>query len=116
MAGQRQSGVRHASADLFEQRLTIVTPTARTPDSLVDRAQQFWQSLGCRTLRMAPDQHDQAIARVSHLPHLIAAALSGATDPSLLPLVGSGWCDTTRVAAGSVELWQQIIAENQQPY
>lgn len=115
MAGSQLSGVRFASADLFEDRLTIVTPTPQTPVELSRRTEQFWQSLGCRTVQMSPERHDQAMAGISHLPHLIAAALAAQTDDSLLPLAGPGWADTTRVAAGDVELWRQIIVENQQP-
>lgn len=63
---------------------------------------------------MPPDDHDAALAATSHLPHLLAAALAGATAENLLPLAGSGWCDTTRIAAGQPELWREIIAENRQ--
>lgn len=115
MAGSDRSGVQHASADLFEKRLTIVTPTAWTPPSLAARTEAFWQSLGCRTIQLPALEHDQAMAQVSHLPHLVASALASVTDASLLPLTGPGWQDTTRIAAGSVELWQQIVAENRQP-
>ena len=112
VAGSDRSGVDYASADLFQDRLAIVTPTEQTDPLLADRTELFWQSLGCRTVRMSPAEHDQAIARVSHLPHLVASALAAATDERLLPLVGAGWSDTTRIAAGNVELWQQIVEEN----
>lgn len=112
VAGSDRSGVDYASADLFQNRLAIVTPTEKTDPQLADRTELFWQSLGCRTVVMSPAEHDQAIARVSHLPHLVAAALAAATDERLLPLVGAGWSDTTRIAAGNVELWQQIVEEN----
>lgn len=115
VAGSDKSGVDYASADLFQNRLAIVTPVQQTPPELADRTERFWQSLGCRTVRMSPAEHDQAIARVSHLPHLVAAALAAATDERLLPLVGAGWSDTTRIAAGNVELWHQIVEENRQP-
>jgi prephenate dehydrogenase len=112
VAGSDRSGVEYASGDLFHNRLAIVTPTEYTDVQLADRTEHFWQALGCRTVRMTPAEHDQAVARVSHLPHLVASALAAATDERLLPLVGSGWSDTTRIAAGSVELWQQIVEEN----
>jgi|694.fasta_scaffold04104_10 prephenate dehydrogenase len=115
MAGSENSGVRFASDHLFEDRLTIVTPTRTTPKILTERTEQLWQSLGCRTVLMSPQQHDCSIARVSHLPHLIAAALAGQTADDLLALTGPGWRDTTRVAAGNVELWRQIITDNRLP-
>ncbi|MBX3422498.1 MAG: prephenate dehydrogenase/arogenate dehydrogenase family protein [Pirellulaceae bacterium] len=115
IAGSEKSGVRFAREDLLVDRLTIVTPDSNTPPELARQSELLWQSLGSRTVVMSPDQHDQALAHVSHLPHIVASALAAITDQQLLPLVGSGWCDTTRVAAGNVELWQQIISENRQP-
>lgn len=115
LAGSDKSGVAHADANLFEGRLAVVTPTASTPAGLAERTEALWQALGSRTLRMAPAEHDEALARTSHLPHLVAAALAGATAEELLPLAASGWCDTTRVAAGNVELWRQIVGENRTP-
>jgi prephenate dehydrogenase len=52
------------------------------------------------------------VAAISHLPHLVASALAAATPASYLPLAAGGWLDTTRVAAGDVELWSQILAGN----
>lgn len=115
LAGSEKGGVGFASADLFVGKLTVVTPTEQTPEPLAKRTEEFWQALGSRTLRMTPQEHDCGLARTSHLPHIVAAALAAATPQALLPLAASGWCDTTRVAAGGVELWQQILLENRQP-
>ena len=115
LAGSEKSGVAFADAQLFQDRLTIVTPTDDTPADLADRVAKFWEQVGSQTLRMTPDEHDQAVARISHLPHLLASALAGVTPDGLLPLAASGWCDTTRVAAGNVELWRQIMCENRSP-
>lgn len=115
LAGSDKSGVEFANADLFEGKTTVVTPSAQTPRATLDRTTRFWESLGCRTLQMSAADHDLAIARTSHLPHILAAALAGKTGPELLPLVASGWSDTTRVASGSVEMWLQILQENKLP-
>jgi prephenate dehydrogenase len=112
MAGSDKSGVGHATAHLFVDRKAIITPVAQTSTQCTLRCEQFWQRLGCNTIRMSPQDHDQAVARISHLPHLIASALAAGTQSSLLPLASTGWSDTTRVAAGDVELWRQIVAEN----
>jgi prephenate dehydrogenase len=61
---------------------------------------------------MTPAEHDQAVAATSHVPHIVAAALAAATKHEYLPLTATGWADTTRVAAGDVELWRQILSEN----
>lgn len=115
LAGSEKSGVGFALADLFVGRLAVVTPSEQTPEPLAERTEKFWQMLGSRTLRMTPQEHDCGVARTSHLPHVVASALAAGTPQAPLPLAASGWCDTTRVAAGGVELWQQILLENRQP-
>lgn len=112
MAGSEKNGPEFAEADLFEDRVAIVTPTARTPPAALSSVEEFWRALGARVLQMTPDAHDAAVAAVSHTPHLVASALAAATPEALLSVVGGGWLDTTRVAAGDVELWRQILTEN----
>ncbi|NIP86193.1 MAG: prephenate dehydrogenase/arogenate dehydrogenase family protein, partial [Planctomycetales bacterium] len=65
-----------------------------------------------QVVQMSPGEHDRRIATVSHLPHLVAATLAAATPPADLACVASGWLDTTRIAAGDVELWEQIFRSN----
>lgn len=115
LAGSDKSGPEHADPELFQGRTVVVTPARETPEELAGRSERFWQALGATTVRLSPEDHDAAVALTSHLPHVVAAALSASTPEKLLPLVASGWCDTTRVAAGGVDLWKQIIEENRQP-
>lgn len=115
LAGSEKSGVEHARESLLDRKLVIVTPDHNSDESRVLTTEQLWQSLGARTLRMSPTEHDSAVARISHLPHILASALAAATPAELLPLAASGWRDTTRVASGGAELWRQILEENQQP-
>jgi prephenate dehydrogenase len=112
LAGSERSGVEFATADLFSGRLTIVTPTAAARPEAVAQVEQFWVALGSRVTRMTPDAHDRALAAVSHVPHMVAAALAAATPPEYLQLVATGWHDTTRVASGAAELWQEILTAN----
>ncbi|MCA9128484.1 MAG: prephenate dehydrogenase/arogenate dehydrogenase family protein [Planctomycetales bacterium] len=111
LAGSEKSGVEFADSELFEDKIAVITPL-QCSAAVADRTERFWQLLGSQTVRMTPDAHDQAIARTSHLPHVVASALAGATPSDVLPLVASGWRDTTRVAAGNVEMWRQIVSEN----
>lgn len=115
MAGSEKTGVESARADLFEGRVVVVTPTASTPASVFERIVDFWRSLGARVERLSPEEHDSEVAAISHLPHLVAAALAAATPRAALRLAAGGWEDTTRVAAGDVELWRQILTENREP-
>jgi prephenate dehydrogenase len=113
IAGSEKTGPEAAQADLFEERVVVMTPTAASPPPAVDSLQQFWESLGARVVRMSPEDHDAALARTSHLPHLVASALAAATPQDVLPLTAGGWQDTTRIAASDPELWRQIFLANQ---
>lgn len=115
LAGSDRSGVEFAKSDLFQDRTTVVTPIASTEEFLVQATWDLWESVGSNVVQMSPAEHDSAVAVTSHLPHIVAAALAAGTADSLLPLVASGWKDTTRVAAGNVEMWLQIIDENRKP-
>jgi prephenate dehydrogenase len=64
---------------------------------------------------MTPEAHDQALARTSHLPHLLAAALANSLPEEFKSLTATGFRDTTRVAAGDPDLWTAIFGQNCQP-
>jgi prephenate dehydrogenase len=112
LAGSEKRGPEHADADLFEGRVTVVTPTPRSDPAAVDRAIAFWQALGSRVVRMSPEEHDRALALTSHLPHLLASALAGVLPTELRGLAATGFRDTTRVAAGDPSLWTAIFLQN----
>jgi len=112
MAGSEKSGPEFADPNLFEDCVTVVTPLDGSAQDSVGYVEAFWRSLGARVLRMSPEEHDRAVAEISHLPHLVASALAACADPLDLVLAATGWRDTTRVASGDVELWRQIFTEN----
>jgi prephenate dehydrogenase len=112
LAGSEKRGPEHADADLFEGRLTIVTPTRGTDSSAVAKTLGFWQALGSRVRVMSPEDHDQALAVTSHLPHVAASALAGILPPPLHELTATGFRDTTRIAAGDPALWTGILVQN----
>lgn len=112
LAGSEKNGVLFAKSDLLEGRTVVITPSEDTNRDAADNVERFWQALGAKTVRMAPGEHDAAVAAASHLPHLIASALAAATPEGALPLTATGWGDTTRVAGGDVELWRQILLDN----
>lgn len=115
MAGIELNGINAARDDLFENRLTLITPTENSSRETVERAQNFWSSLGMRTQIVAPSDHDKIVAHVSHLPQAVAVALAGtlAQKPLQWREFGAGGLrDTTRIAAGTPEVWQAIFEEN----
>lgn len=114
MAGSEKRGVQFARADLFEKALCILTPTGRTSRAGLSAIEKFWQSLGMRTIQMAPDQHDRYLAEVSHLPHAVAAALVSMAEPGSLDVAGNGFLDLTRIAGGDGGLWRDILLDNRE--
>ncbi len=112
IAGSEKTGVENATADLFENKCVIVTPSDNTPEANTVRCVHFWKLTGGRTLLMSPDEHDTHLASVSHVPHLVSSLVARMTSVETLPLTGSGWRDITRVAAGDPTLWAAICQEN----
>lgn len=112
LAGSEKQGADFADARLFQGRLTVITPTARTPAAAVEKVRSFWQSLGATVVTMTPEEHDQALAHTSHLPHLLASALAAGLPSDLARLAASGFRDTTRIAAGDPSVWTGIFLQN----
>lgn len=115
MAGSELTGLAAARADLFHEAACILTPDAATDARAAELAGMFWRQLGCRMFSLPPEEHDAAVALISHLPHLLAAALVNtvsAENPAAFALCGSGFRDTTRVASGPPAMWAEILREN----
>jgi prephenate dehydrogenase len=112
LAGSEKRGPEHANPRLFERRLTVVTKAPWTDADALERTRAFWEGLGSRVRVMDPWEHDRALALTSHLPHLIASALAGVLPPELYELTATGFCDTTRVAAGDPSIWTGIFEQN----
>ena len=111
IAGSEQTGFENSDADLFVNRMCVVTPVnATTVDT--ERIVAFWESIGSTVQQMSPDDHDRVLALTSHLPHLVAAVMSGCVAEELLPFTGTGFRDTTRISAGSASLWTSILLCN----
>jgi prephenate dehydrogenase len=119
MAGAEKTGVLAARADLFVNAACVITPTKKSPAAAVRAVEAFWQALGARTRRLTPGTHDVLVSRTSHLPHVVAAALaSRVLQPHAAgaqsALCATGFRDTTRIAAGSPEMWRDIALANRQ--
>ncbi len=112
IAGSEQSGVAHARPNLFLDRTCVLTPTERTPLAALERAREFWTAVGCRLIEMSPAEHDRALARTSHLPHVVASVLAAGVPPEWLPLAAGAFRDGTRVAAADPDLWSAILLQN----
>lgn len=113
MAGNEGRGVSAASPNLFEGAVYIVTRTARTDGEAAERLVALARAVGARPMVMDPDAHDRAVARVSHLPYLLAAALMGAAAEETAA-AGPSFLGATRVAGSPVPMWAQICRLNRQ--
>lgn len=115
MAGSERSGPLAASAALFDGRPWAVTPHDASAPEAVRLVDALVGVCGAVAVRLSPAEHDLAVARISHLPHLLAVLVAGrlAEAPAEhLALSGQGVRDVTRVAGSDPALWQQIVAAN----
>ncbi len=115
MAGSEKTGIEAARADLYQGAVVAVTSSgSETP--AVDSVCRMWGEVGGRVVKISAAEHDAIVARTSHLPHLLAALLvtvAGRTQPeSAGTFCGPGFRDTTRIAAGSPEMWHDIVKTN----
>lgn len=119
MAGREVGGAQSARGDLFQSRSWIYMPTdlAGVPVDPDLIAAGLWliQTLGASPVAMSAERHDRAVALVSHLPQVTASLLAAQllnVETELLDLAGAGLRDTTRIAASSPALWDEILNSN----
>jgi prephenate dehydrogenase len=115
MAGSERSGPLAASAALFDGRPWAVTPHSDADPDAVDMVKALVEACGATPFTFTPEQHDEAVARTSHLPHVVAVLVAGALASAPrehLALSGQGVRDVTRIAAGDPGLWEQILSAN----
>lgn len=116
MAGSEQNGLSAASADLFENAACLLTNDENVCAARAAALERFWQSTGCRTTWMSAAAHDELVARISHLPHIVAASAARIClkHPDDGCFGGGGLRDTTRVASGNADMWAEILTENRE--
>ncbi len=118
MAGREVSGAAGARADLFDDRLWILTPTLETDTEHVLRAQLLVTTCGALPVEMAASEHDVAVALVSHAPQVVSSALAAQLLPAKelhISVAGQGLRDMTRIASSDSDLWLDILSENAGP-
>jgi prephenate dehydrogenase len=117
MAGKEVSGVEAADPTLFRDRIYCLTPTPKTSPVALNKVSVMIETLGGRVRFLEPAEHDGQVAQVSHLPFVASAALmrtvaeSGSWGDAAL-LASTGFRDTTRLAAGSPEMYRDICLTN----
>jgi cyclohexadieny/prephenate dehydrogenase len=115
MAGSEKTGWEHSTAELFAQRTCFVTPLPDTAAPAVDTVVAFWRELGAEVVTVGPDEHDEIVAHISHLPQVLASTLCAFLahkNPAWRNYAGGGLRDTTRIAASDPQLWRSILEQN----
>jgi prephenate dehydrogenase len=115
LAGRERSGAAAAQADLFMGRPWVLTPADDVDPQAVAMVRELVESVGAIVHLMAPEQHDEAVAVVSHMPQVAASLVAAQLQrlsPAAAALSGQGVRDVTRIAASDPELWTQILAAN----
>ncbi|MDI6736140.1 MAG: prephenate dehydrogenase [bacterium] len=117
LAGSEESGIEVANADLFKGAVCVITPIPQTNKEAISVVRTLWEGIGAKVVEMSPEEHDELIAFSSHLPHIVAYSLVDLIkqqDKKILPLLASGFRDTTRIASSSPEMWRDICLTNQE--
>ncbi|WP_067440127.1 prephenate dehydrogenase [Nocardioides jensenii] len=115
MAGSERSGPLAATATLFQGRPWAIAVHDQADDNAVAVVRALVETCGGVPLVLTPEEHDAAVARTSHLPHLMASLVAGRlahAPEGHLAMSGQGVRDVTRIAASDPRLWQQIISAN----
>lgn len=115
MAGRERSGPVAARGELFTAAPWVLCPREGTPQTVIDTASDVARLLGATIYHMTAEEHDTAVAQISHLPQIAASLLASRlqdTPAHALQLAGNGLRDTTRIAASDGGLWVQILTAN----
>lgn len=119
IAGTEKSGVNAAFAELFRDRLVILTPADETSPMATDRIAQMWRDAGARIEFMTPAHHDHVLAATSHLPHVLAFALVESLarlseSDEIFHYAAGGFRDFTRIASSDPVVWRDICVANRE--
>ncbi|MDX2187471.1 MAG: prephenate dehydrogenase/arogenate dehydrogenase family protein [Opitutaceae bacterium] len=115
MAGSAKTGWENGEANLFENRTCFVTPLPETRPEANERVARFWMGTGSRVFTVTPDEHDEIVANISHLPQALATSLCSrlaALPSAWREFAGGGLRDTTRIASSDATMWIEIFQQN----
>jgi len=118
MCGKEVAGFEAADDALYQDKVFVLTPTARTTPDALNTARALAETIGSRVIELDAKRHDQIVAAISHLPYVVASNLVATVnaqannDGLLMQLASSGYRDTTRVAASDVNMMLDILLTN----
>jgi len=112
LAGSEKVGSDNARADLFENSLCIMTPKKETHRTAKEKVKHLWTSMGANVKCLKPEEHDEILSYISHLPHLAAYGLMETVPKKFFEYAAQGLKDTTRIAGSSPQMWNDICMSN----
>ena len=112
ITGSEKKGIDSSEHVNMQGAPCVITPTQHTDIDAYRKVEEFWKAIGLKTTRMSPDEHDAVLARSSHLPHILAAALVGVQTDRSLDISGPGLRDMTRLAGSDPAMWTDIAEQN----
>ncbi|HPJ95008.1 MAG TPA: prephenate dehydrogenase/arogenate dehydrogenase family protein [Deltaproteobacteria bacterium] len=114
IAGRENPGYEAGQATLFNNAITIITPTKTSLHHCIEKVTWLWESCGSHVTTMDPDKHDELMAIISHMPHLLSfVSMSIAGEIHIhKELLGAGFRDFTRIAASDPVMWKDIFMAN----
>jgi len=117
MAGREVTGATGAQNNLFVDRSWVITKLPNSSETSIQVVKQLISDLGAVPIERAIEEHDQAVALISHTPQVIASVLAGEllnADPDQVALAGQGLRDQIRIASSDPKLWTEILSGNAQ--
>ncbi|PAF43094.1 prephenate dehydrogenase [Helicobacter sp. 11S03491-1] len=119
MSGTEFYGPKAALKDLFKNRIIILTDLENSGEFQVAYAKEIFVSIGMRIIKMNSKEHDQHLALISHLPHVISYALANTVlsrenPQTILALVGGGFKDMSRISKSSPIMWKDVLKQNKE--
>lgn len=118
MCGKEVAGFDAAAANLYHDKIFVLTKTERTTPDAFDTARALAQTIGSRVIELDATRHDEIVAAISHLPYVVAANLVNTVsafaqdDAHVWDIAAGGFRDTTRVAASDVQMMLDILLTN----
>ncbi len=119
IAGTERSGPEAGFAELFDGRWCVLTPDKDTDADAAAKVTAFWRGCGARVAVMSAAEHDSILAATSHVPHLVAYALTatardadGAARDAMVRFSAGGFRDFTRIAASNPVMWRDVFVAN----
>jgi prephenate dehydrogenase len=118
IAGTENSGFEASFSTLFEGRKYIITPVSTTNPQAMEKVKELWTGVGSIVVSMNGEDHDEVLAAISHLPHIIAYSMVNSLlsiegfEESIFSFSAGGFKDFTRIAASHPMMWRDIALMN----